>query len=419
MKPQDKTTRSDVQRTASGLYKSEIAHPLIVGRRLTLTAATRHELDEDRITIAGWQREYRRSRMPLEEFRNKLARFENPRAVAMRLRVAWDEHTARAPSSMRSKLRAIWLHQLAPKLGELYVIELKGRRLAAWDAWCIEATYAPKSQWDAWTQLVKCVRAALVDGDDVPWRLGGGKYWRPSRRPVRLRRPAAATSLEEARRLIAMALEVDNDERARGRYADLAFRCVLALRCALRNGEIAGLAWDDCAIDADKPRILVQRQAIDQWRTHDEAGIAAGRPMKLPKGNKMREVTLDPESLLTLVAQRDQLRVMGWFDPKGPVFPGQTKPWLGAWRNNANGIDPREFRRVAVRAKMPFEQLWVPHSLRHSTATLEALSGANLRAIQKRTGQSTLRVLEDYIHERLGTGESSIGRLLGEEGADP
>src|ERR1044071_162315 len=115
---------SRYQRTASGRYKSEIIHPLVVGRRLCLTEDTLRDLEEDKRVIRAWQIEYRRGRMPLEEFRAKLARFESPRSIAIRFRNAWDEHVELPPPSMRSKLRSIWIHQLAPKLGELALIDL-------------------------------------------------------------------------------------------------------------------------------------------------------------------------------------------------------------------------------------------------------------------------------------------------------
>lgn len=409
-----------VQRTASGRFKSEIVHPLIVNRRLCLTADTRHDLDELKISVRAWQRDYRLGLLSLEEMRAKLARIEAPLIVALRVRAAWDMHVQTARASMHAKLRAIWIHQLAPVLGELLVLELRPKRLSAWDRWEIAHGYAPKTQWDAWTQLSACVREQLADGDDYPWRMPRGKYWKPSRRPHALSTPAACTSLDEAQRLLAAALEYDREERARGRFADLLFREIIAIRNALRNGEIAGLAWDDCAIDrTDRPRVLIRRQAIDQWRTHSPASIAAGRPVELPKGGRAREVLLDLESVLALHAQREQLVARGWYRDDGPVFPGHLGEWEGTWRNNANGIDPREFRRVAARAGLPFSALWVPHSLRHSTATLEALAGASLRQIQKRTGHASLQVLEGYISKRLGSGESAMGRLLPEGSEEP
>jgi hypothetical protein len=407
------------QRTASGRYKSEIVHPLNREGRLCLTADTLHDLEEDRRVIRAWQLEFRRDRLTLDEFRAKLARYEHPKIHAVRFRGAWDEHVELARASMRAKLRSIWIHQLAPKLGELALIDLRARRLDAWDRWCIDAGYAPNTQWDAWTQSVACVRRQLTEGDDFPWRLPGARYWHPSRRRQALTSPAACTSLEEGQQLIAAALAYDREERARERFADLLERVIVAIRNALRNGEIAGLAWDDLAIDGGRPRMRVQRQAIDQWRTHSAASIAEGRPAELPKGGKPREILLDLESVLALHAQREQLVARGWYRDDGPVFPGHVGEWEGTWRNNANGIDPREFRRVAARAGLPFTALWVPHSLRHSTATLEALSGANLRAIQKRTGHGSLEVLEGYISKRLGSGESAIGRLLPEGSEEP
>jgi integrase len=413
LKPQNHAPTPRYQRTASGLYVKEISHPLIVGRRLRISAGSLHELVEDQETIANWQRDYRRSRLSLEEFRTRLARYDNPRAVAVRLRDAWVDHEARARSSMRAKLRAIWRKQLAPELGELAAIELTPRRLGEWEKWCIGEGYAPKTTRDAWTQLVACVRAVLVDGDDFPWKTGPGKYWRPTRAPRPVTQRPACTSVGEAERLIAAALDDDRRVRIdRGAFADLAQRCAVGLFCALRNGEIAGLAWDDLALDADRPRVRIQHQAIDQWRTHSAESSAAGRPLDPPKGGRVRELPLHPTAIAALLAQRDLLRARRWYRPTGPVFPApEGSPWEGTWRNNANGIAPEDFRRIAIAAGLPFASEWVPHSLRHSSATLESVAGADLRSIQKRTGHASLRVLEDYINARVGRGDSAIAAL--------
>ncbi len=329
------------------------------------------------------------------------------RAKPLQLREAWELYTETAEPLRRSKLRSLWTQQLEPILGELRVAHLTPHQLSLWEAKHIAEEYAPKTTYDTFYTLAAVVRAVLADGEDFPWRLPRGKYWKPRRSPVpRHERPACGT-VEEAELLIHAALEEDRAQRGgkKGeayarRLADLGQRCAVALFFGLRNGELAGLGWDDLELAGLMPLARIRHQAIDQWRTHYPTWT---RPMRLPKGGKERRVLIHATALVALEAQRELLEQRGWYRPDGPVFPGhEGNTFSGTWRNNANAIRPDHMKRLARKAGLPFPDEWVAHSLKHSLATVESTSGADLRTVQKRTGVSSLRVLEGYIHARTG-----------------
>ena len=399
--------RPPYQRTGTGGFVSDIAHPYLAGQRLRLSAKTAHDLAQQKTVIESWVREYRFHGLSLEELRNRLARFENRRAPAVMLRAAWEAYTAAARPSMLSRLGSVWRKQLAPELAELAVVHLTARRLQLWEARAIAEGYAPKTTRDAFMLLAAAVRASLTDGEDLPWKMGRGKYWKPSRAPVPLKERPACGTAEEAELLIHAALERDRDQRAGKhgaayalRLADLGQRCTVTLFLALRNGELAGLGWDDLALDVAKPKARIRHQAVDQWRRLYPDWT---RPLAPPKGGRMREVAIHPTALLALAAQRELLEQRGWYRDDGPVFPGhEGTPFAGTWRNNANGIRPDHMKELAAAAGLPFPDEWVTHCLRHSLATVESTSGADLRTIQRRTGHGSLRALEGYIHARTG-----------------
>jgi integrase len=215
--------------------------------------------------------------------------------------------------------------------------------------------------------------------------------------------------VDEATRVIAAAVAEDKARRtaSEGHAAwmvaylhDLGPRTAVTLFLALRNGELAGLGWDDLGLDGPRPVARIRHQALDQWRTHYPDWR---RPLAPPKGGRERTVLVHPTALVALLAQRESLQARGWFRADGPVFPGNVGTrFEGTWRNNANGIPPATLKRLAAAAGLPFPDEWVTHSLRHSLATVESVSGADLRSIQTRTGHGSLRVLEDYIHARTG-----------------
>jgi integrase len=248
---------------------------------------------------------------------------------------------------------------------------------------------------------------AKGEDEDLPWRIKGGKYWKPRRAPDPLREPPACGTVAEAELLIHAALEEDRARRsgAHGvayarRLCDLGPRCTIALFLGLRNGELAGLGWDDLVLDGDRPQARICHQAIDQWRKHHPTWK---RPLTPPKGKRERRLLLHPTAVVAFVHQRELLEERRWYRADGPVFPGhEGNAFAGTWRNNANGIRPDHMKRLAKTAGLPFPEEWVTHSLRHSLATVESTSGADLRSIQKRTGHGSLRVLEGYIHARTG-----------------
>lgn len=401
--PPPPARRAPYQRTATGLYVSDVAHPLLVGKRLHLSAKSEHELKEQRRVVEGWHSEYRLARLSLEEFRARLTRFANPRLHSRSLRRAWEDYAERAVPSMDAKLASIWRHQLAPELGELAVPELTARRLSLWEAKQIALGYAPSTTTAAFTYLTAAARMALEDGEDVPWRLGRGKVWRPSRPPEPLKERPACGTPEEAEALLRAALERDRMHRSspeRWRLADLGPRCAVVLFLGLRNAEGGGLGWDDLALEAAQPRARITHQAKNRWRRHHPEWT---RPLDPPKRGKTRNVAIHPTAVLALHAQRELLEERGWYRPDGPVFPShEGTPYVGSWRNTSKCVDPIEVRILARAAKLPFAEDWVTHCLRHSLATLEHTSGADLRSVQRRTGHSSLRVLEKYIHARTG-----------------
>lgn len=406
--------RNKYQRTSTGLWFSEIVDPM-GGPRLRVTGETVHELEESLRLIRFWKLEWRRSGNE-EELRKKLDHWRNPRLFAVTLRAAWDRYAEAARPSRTRQLAAYWTHQIAPKLGELAIAQLTRGRMEEWERWHMTQAnegkgYAPKTTADAFACITAAVRRSLRDGQALPWRIGQGRSWHPSRRAAPVAERPACGSVEEAERIVAAALEDDAARRAgedgraswkTGNLHDLAHRCAVALLLALRNGEISGLGWDDLVLGGNEPRARIRHQAIDQWRTFHPEWL---RPLTPPKGGRERTVLIHPTALLALLAQRDQLEARGWYRADGPVFPGhEGTEFAGGWRNNANGIPPYELKRLAAAAGLPFPDEWVTHSLRHSLATIESVSGAELRSIQKRTGHGSLRVLEHYIHARTGRG---------------
>jgi integrase len=380
-------------------FTSRKTHPLDQSRRMRIEGRTRHELEARTAFIESKREEWRLGIITEGEFARFIRAIE--RREPAHVRPLWDEHVQAAPPEHARKLRSVWRHQLAPWFDGQLVVDLNAARMAQWDRDLAAEGYAPKSAHDSFHHLAAALRKGIPDRfEDLPWKLPGGHFWKPSRshKTPENERPACGT-VEELEALIAAAMLVDKMHRANGKKADAANRIAIVALFALRNGEGSALAWDDLILDGPRPRARIRHNAPDQWRTHYPAWE---RPLKKPKGKRERTIAIHPTALLALLAQRELLQEWRWYRPDGPVFPSTRGPYKGTWRPDANCIRPETFKRFALLAGLPDWQTWVPHSLRHSAATLESESGASLKSIQGRTGHSSLAQLEEYIHARTG-----------------
>jgi integrase len=403
--------RTRYTRTAAGEYSSRITHPLDPRKRIHLVGGTAHELEARRAFIKTKEMELELGIITEQQFAAFLRGFDRRKERA-ELETLWRAYEATCSPDHAGKIRSIWRSQLMELFAGELALDLTAQKMSRWERWMREPlhvlrhktgqAYSPKTVQDTFGHLTAALRAAIPEQlEALPWTLANGKLWKPRAvRPEEARERPACGTVEELELLVRAALEHDKALRARGLFADNAERVAVVALLALRNGEGSGLAWDDLTLEGERPRARIRHQAVDQWRTH----YPGDRPRKAPKGRRERALALHPTALVALLAQRELLEARGWYRPDGPVFPSPSGPFEGTWRNNANCITPEVFKRYAKAAGFPNWETWVPHSLRHSAATLEGEAGASLRSIQGRTGHSSLTNLEAYIHARTGRG---------------
>lgn len=307
----------------------------------------------------------------------------------VRLRDLWDRWLkARGKgSAWERQARATWANRIAPDLGKARVWELTAQRLEEWERGQLDQGLANKTVINAFELVRSMCRLAMRDGliDRLPWA-----DYRPERGVSR--EIEACVSVDELRLLVDAARERDEANWKKGRFSDLAVRVLVMALCGLRQGEAAGLGWDDCRIDEPPYVVMIRYQAIDGWQ-----GIYPDwdRPMSPTKGRREAAIRVGAALVAALRAQRETLRRMGWWATNGPVFP--TKG--GGWRSHANTIKPETVRELARRAGLPNWERWRTHSLRHSFSTLELIaSGGDLEAVRRRTRHADVKTLLQYVH---------------------
>lgn len=399
--------RRPFQRLASGLLRSQIAHPSLPGRRLSLTARTPGHLYEQKRYVDELARDLQIGRKSQEQVTRALrGLLYGPLNAA----AAWDTWVATESPQGQAKARSVWKNMFAESFAAVLLIEIEGGALDDWQALMQREGYAPKSIRAAYWCLAAAAKRAIRDRriDGLPWG-----EWRP-KKGASVRPREAARNVGELEALLRACLDQDRARATLGFYADLAHRATVIALLGLRQGEAAGLGWD--RIDLVNGIVTIEFQALDSWRTHWPKKERPDFPLKNKKSHRQK---IHPSALEALCAQKCLLEKWGLYRADGPVFPAtfnNGRARHNGWRSNANTIKPEKMKTIAVAAGVPNADRWVVHSLRHSFASLEVANGNDLKSAQGRTGHASMRQLEEYVHASRELPASAIPLLeLGHE----
>lgn len=313
-----------------------------------------------------------------------------------------------------------WKYHLAPYFEGKRAAELTANVMAEWE----KAERAKPGQRPGELLSAKTVRNAYdLLRTAYSRAIEAGEIqrvpWEPSYRPPsiaghteRVASREACRSIEELQALVREAVYHDEANAKAGRYSDMSTRLLVLALCGLRQGEAAGLGWEDVDLDVEPYMCRVRYQVTDGWRARHPEWT---RPLSPPKSRRPGFL-LHPVALKVLRHHRERLTERGWYDEKGPVFPttgGGAEG--GGWRSHADLVPPALFRKFVERAGLPNPDRWVTHSLRHTFATLEAAALPSIRDLMLRTGHSSINVAQAYIHS-VGRGHvrSGISEAIGE-----
>lgn len=371
-------------------YRISLRHPVDASRRITVSAETKAELEARVVAIREMRHDLRCTRRTPEEILSQL-QYGTQQIRLDRIMKNW---LGTLRGGTRKNAEISWQKHLEPELKDMPPMLLDEHRMRVIQVRLTEKL-ASKTAYTAMSHLMAAVRLAVRSGRlrRIPWG-----SWHPNSPSVR--RPSeAARSIEELARIIAAARARDAASSPTG---DLAARVIVMALCGLRQGEAAGLGWDDVR----GMTLIVRHQATRGWATEHPTW---SRPMEAPKGKRARSLQLHPDAHEALLAQAKRLAEMGLFAADGPVFPA---PRTGTWRQDNVTIDSRDLRQLVEQAGLPMVASWRTHSLRHSAATLELVSGLDPKSVQARTGHATSAQLEVYLHSAVRTlPTSKIPRL--------
>jgi len=329
------------------------------------------------------------------EVERDLARLTRPTAIMVS--AAYAAYVASATVMSRGAIQSAWRRMLAPYFRGKRGDELDVNAMRAWESRLIDRGYASNTIDRAFDFLNAALRAQRSVIGEIPY--GDWKPKRPSARSQR-EKPLHAGELQK---LIDAALAFDVLRWESEEYSDLAARVVVLALLGLRNGEGAALGVDAFDIDREgvEPSVLIQFQAIKQWRKKFPDWE---RPKYPIKQRRLHPVHCSLDVVAVVRMQIERLKAAGWYRADGPLFPS---PKTGTWRELPVTIRPALMRELVAAAGLPNNAAWSTHSLRHGKATIEIASGNNMRDTASVTGHASLAVLERYVRSsRLNIGEA-------------
>lgn len=326
--------------------------------------------------------------------------FIDPRRGQMTLRAyvetIWWPGLTVAVSTRNAMKSRIWNHIL-PQLGNLPVASIQAQQLRSWSAGLAKSVGASTAE-VMWIHLGSILSAAVEDK-------------RIPRNPVTSTRSAKPAKKGERKARALTASQVDGiREGLRDRYRIMAD---LGVAAGLRQGEVLG--FDPADIDESAGILHIRRQLL--WDP--------SKPyVKLPKGDKERDVPLSPgllKRLLTYVEKHPPVtKELPWQGPGGPSS-GKVTVALLTTTQFKNPINPTSFNPniwkpalahagiIPVRDNEARAQRgvsgWKPsrewgfHVLRHTYASVQLHAGESVVSLAQWMGHATpVITLKTYAH---------------------
>jgi integrase len=363
------------------IYAARPTHP-VSGRRFRIRAATLRDLEAYRHRLDGLRTELKLGMRTEAEVDRELRHLQHGPATLERAAVGYLAQPSLAKNTRRT-MRSLVDGHLRPLLARP-IASLDVRTVRTWIKSLARVGLRKGSIETNWHKLRSLVRFALERGwiGALPWG-----HWTPTIKGAAPKPPReAARQVHEIVALLRAARALDLEARFGNRYYGLEAAIALAGLLGLRQGELAGLRWDDLDLGAGACAIFIARQY-------------AGAPLK----NK-RPVLLEtiPEVGTILERHRCVLERRRLFAVRGPVFPHRIKSKPGeAVPYGAGEVLTVSNLRAAVRlAGLPNVTAWSPHSLRDTFVTLEVhAAGGDLARVLPRSRHATLPTLLRYVRK--------------------
>lgn len=350
-------------------FRARPRHP-VTGARVWLSGRTPRELAAYLHRVESLRSELRLGLTTPAQVSAALARLQHGAVTLERAVRAYAERRDLAELTRRRARELLGTH-FAP-LASRELGELSAPVVAGWVESLRGSKLAESTVMLCWRRLRAIVRFASERG----WVVTTWGDWRPSRRPSTHRVRECCRTPGELAELLAAAADLDETEPSHRGLLQCKVACAALL--GLRQGELAGLRWEDIEI---RPGVVVVKLRR-QWD---------GAPLKNRARGHVDEVSA-PWCPLAFLLDGVFCR-SGRETRTGPVFPTEG----GGHYTSGEVLTRAQVRECVRRAGLPNVQAWSAHSLRDSFVTLEYARTGDLALTAARSRHRSLATLARYL----------------------
>jgi integrase len=264
--------------------------------------------------------------------------------------------------------RRLLATHVRPAIGVLWVDRTRTDRVERVFAAMGDAGYATSTIDHTWDYLNQACRHAVRRQRARTNPAGDALL--PEARPPKERK---ALTIYQARRILVEAIPQDRNPAM----------WLTGLMCGLRPGELAGLRWPFVHLDGDQPWIDVAERAREVSQKY------VGQANPKTKRSR-RSIGLHPLLVAALQRHREEMEMLGLYDPEGFVFC--TRNGTALLLRNMR----RDFGRLCGRAGLGSD--WTTYELRHSFVSLVADHLDDLVKVADLAGHADPRTTQGYRH---------------------
>lgn len=350
-------------------FRARPRHP-VTGARVWLSGRTPRELAAYLHRVDSLRSDLRLGLLSPEQVSAALSRLQHGSCTLERAVRAYAERRDLAELTRRRARELLGTH-FAP-LASRELGELSAPVVAAWVEALRGSDLAESTVMLCWRRLRAIVRFAVERG----WVVTTWGDWRPARRPSTHRERECCRTPGELDAMLTAAAAIDELEPARCRRV-LQCKIACAAFLGLRQGELAGLRWEDIEI---RPGLVVVKLRR-QWK---------GAPLKNRAPGHVDEVSAPWAPLAFLL---DGVLMRSGRGRTGPVFPTE----IGGHYTSGEVLTRAQVRECVRRAGLPNVQAWSAHSMRDSFVTLEYARTGDLALTAARSRHRSLATLARYL----------------------
>ncbi len=273
--------------------RAQVQHPLRPNERISLSGLSPGQTLYWKEKIQDLRQKVRHGLVTQGEVMAELARFE--RRGPMTVEIAWTMYEQTLRGRWKRRAAGLYTNHISSFIGHLAVVELVKNTMQTWESQ-VRGEDGSRLGLKTFKNVYELLRAAIsrlipTHVERIPWQDGGHGVHKKGYKPPKVPKPTidACRTADEFQLVAHEAYAADQRDTRPASLCDRRPRVSTLALLGLRQGEAAGLGWDDLVLEPprglDLPEFVatatIRHQVTDRWRREHPEWT---RPRDPPKG---------------------------------------------------------------------------------------------------------------------------------------